>query len=55
MIGIDSLIKAVKWMDSSQSDSLSSSQPLVKNMKRLLDINRLLLENSFVWSLSGKS
>ena len=47
--------KLVKWIDSSQSDTLLSSQPLVKNMKRLLDINRLLLDNSFVWSLASNS
>ena len=44
----------IEWANCSQSDTLpsSSSQPLVKNMKRLLDINRLLLDNAFIWSLA---
>ena len=42
----------IEWANCSQSDTLPSSQPLVKNMKRLLDINRLLLDNAFIWSLA---
>ena len=33
----------IMWADSTMFDHIAQSEPLVKNMKRLLDINRLLL------------
>ena len=45
----------IKWVDSRMFDNITQSEPPVKNKKRLLDIIRLLLENSYVRHLSSQS
>ena len=44
----------VMWADSTLFENIADSQPLAKNMKKLSDINRLLLENGYIKVLSGQ-
>ena len=45
----------IMWADSTLFENIADSQPLAKNMKKLSDINRLLLENGYIEVLSGQS